>query len=136
MPTSDPPTRSQGVVALLRALVRQLSVAVYAYLAFGACAALLKTNSHVWLLEPIFVLLASVLAGRLVDGPWWTSSFVGLFVSIFDLGVRGVILGSYREALRSMVLQAGIAMLAGVVGGALGRRRRRRMEPHVPSPGV
>jgi hypothetical protein len=126
MPTSDPAVpQPRGVLAAARALVRQLSVAVYAYLAFGISAAVLQTNAYVWILEPLLVLAASILVGRLVDGPWWTSSFVGLFVAIFDLGLSGVILGDFGAALHGVALPAGISVLAGALGGALGRRRRR-----------
>jgi hypothetical protein len=129
MPTSEnAAARPRGFVAGLRAVVRQLSVAVYVYLAFGICAALLRTSSHVWILEPILVLFASAVTGRLVDGPWWTSSFIGVFVALFDFGLRGVIVGSYRAAIQTILLQASISLFAGVLGGALGRHRRQRNE--------
>jgi len=133
MPTSDAavpevpsPARRSGILGGLRALVRQLAAAVYVYFLYGVTVHFVRGQVGLWVFEPVLVLVGALLTARLIDGPWWTSSFVGLFVGIFDALVAT--LNPTEELVRllpAIGLTAAEMTIVGAVGAWIGRRWRR-----------
>jgi hypothetical protein len=119
----------------LRAIVRQLTGAIYAYIAFSIAAHAVGPRAWSWLLEPAVVALTSVLLGRIVDGPWWTSSFVGAFAGLFDLFVLLASGMERGDLLRAAGVDGATVTVVGILGGVLGRRWRRRAERSDGKPG-
>jgi hypothetical protein len=109
----------------LRAVVRQLSAAIYIFIAYGVVAYLLRAHPWAFYTEPLLVVLGAAVTARLIDGPWWTSALVGPFVAMLD----ATFLLFVREDGEpiGVRLATSIAVLtgSGLVGVFLGAWRRK-----------
>ncbi len=113
-------------MTLVRSLILQTSLAVYTYLAFLFASRYVAALHLAFLLEPVAVLAGSIVAGRLVVGPWWTSSFVGIFIALFDVVLSQLARQETAPPWRTVGIAAAIIALVGLVGSWLGRRWRGR----------
>lgn len=121
---SSPTARVRDTV---RALVRQLSAAVYALVLFAVAASLLPLGSYWGLVVEVGVvgLIAAVVA-RLVEGALWTVALVGPFVALLDLGI---VLLSAPEGPAAVVSWALFAIVVPpLVGGGLGTFAGRKLQ--------
>jgi len=127
------PPRPRGFADVLRAFVRQLAAAVYVAIVYGGLAYVIGPHRLTWVIEPLVVLLGSSLTAFVIEGPWWTSSFVGLFVGLFDTALfvafRGA--GHGWRAVPPFAVPVVVLTLIGAVGALLGRALRRRKSTDV-----
>ena len=122
--------RPRGIVAVLRALVRQAAAAVYIAIIYGFVTHKLWRHSYIWLIEPVLVLLASMVVGFVIEGPWWTYTWVGFFVGLLDGLVVMVIQGQGGgwRGLVSLAVPLAINTSVWAGGGLLGRLLGKRRQ--------
>lgn len=115
--------RVSRVADVLRHGVRQMSAAVYAYVAF---VMLVRFVAQVPfgppVLENALVFASAALLATIVSGPWWASSFVGAFVALFDGTL--LLLSPEQSGVGVALLGAALLSASGAAGSFVARRRR------------
>ncbi len=118
-----------GWRAGLRALMRQVAGAVYAFIATAYLADMLELGAVGFVaIEALLIALATLVVVRVGDGPIWTAALVGPFEALLVLaGFVALPADAADEIPWGLAAGRSAAVaITGVVTALLARRRRRK----------